>query len=86
MLVRTLRKPVEEVMLKEHESALRHIHKMRSLTQDYATPEKACISHRVCFLKLKELDNDLSQHIHLENNILFPKAIEIEKELLKPTD
>ncbi len=86
LLVRTLRKPVEEVMLKEHESAIKHIQKMRSLTQDYTTPEKACISHRVCFLKLKELDNDLSQHIHLENNILFPKAIAIEKELLKPTD
>ena len=83
LLVRTLRKPVEEVMLKEHQSAIRHIHKMRSLTQDYTTPEKACISHRVCFYKLKELDNDLTQHIHLENNILFPKAIAIEKELLK---
>ena len=83
LLVRTLRKPVEEVMVKEHQSAMKHIHKMRSLTQDYTAPEKACISHRVCFLKLKELDNDLSQHIHLENNILFPKAIAIEKELLK---
>lgn len=83
LLVRTLRKPVEEVMLKEHQSAIRHIHKMRTLTFDYSIPEKACISHRVCFYKLKELDNDLTQHIHLENNILFPKAIAIEKELLK---
>jgi regulator of cell morphogenesis and NO signaling len=83
LLVRTLRKPVEEVMAKEHESAMKHIHKMRSLTQGYTAPEKACVSHRVCYFKLKELDNDLSQHIHLENNILFPKAIAIEKELLK---
>lgn len=83
LLVRTLRKPVEEVMAKEHESAIRHLHKFRKLTNDYTPPATACVSHKVSFAKLKELDNDLSQHIHLENNILFPKAIAIEKELLK---
>lgn len=83
LLVRTLRKPVEEVMAKEHESAMKHLQKFRALTNDYTPPATACVSHRVCFAKLKELDNDLTQHIHLENNILFPKAIAIEKELLK---
>lgn len=83
LLVRTLRKPVEEVMAKEHESAMRHIHKFRTLTDNYTPPANACVSHRVSFAKLREMDNDLSQHIHLENNILFPKAIAIEKELLK---
>jgi regulator of cell morphogenesis and NO signaling len=83
LLVRTLRKPVEEVMTKEHESAMKHLHKIRTLTNDYTPPAVACVSHKVNYAKLKELDNDLSQHIHLENNILFPKAIAIEKELLK---
>jgi regulator of cell morphogenesis and NO signaling len=83
LLVRTLRKPVEEVMKKEHESAMKHLHRFRALTNDYITPAIACLSHKVNYAKLRELDNDLSQHIHLENNILFPKAIAIEKELLK---
>ncbi|TMI66010.1 MAG: iron-sulfur cluster repair di-iron protein [Bacteroidetes bacterium] len=83
LLVRTLRKPVEEVMDKEHESAMKHLRKFRTLTNDYTAPTNACVSHRVSFAKLRELDNDLTQHIHLESNILFPKAIAIEKELLK---
>jgi len=83
LLVRTLRKPVEEAMTKDHESAIKHLHKFRTITNNYTPPANACVSHKVCFAKLKELDNDLTQHIHLENNILFPKAISIEKELLK---
>lgn len=83
LLVRTLRKPVEEVMVKEHESAIKHLHKMRAATHDYTPPKTACVNHRVIYYRLKELDNDLTQHIYLENNILFPKAIAIEKELLK---
>jgi regulator of cell morphogenesis and NO signaling len=82
LLVRTLRKPVKEVMEKEHESAIRHLHKMRLLTNDYLLPEKPCVSYRVIYMKLKELDTDLVQHIHLENDILFPKAIAMEKEVL----
>ena len=83
LLVRTLRKPVEEVMTKDHESAMNHLHQFRLLTNEYTPPANACVSHKVSFAKLRELDNDLTQHIHLENNILFPKAIAIEKELLK---
>jgi regulator of cell morphogenesis and NO signaling len=86
LLVRTLQKPVEDVMNYEHASLSKLIYKMRELTNDYIIPDKACVSHKVIFLKLKELDNDLVQHIHLENNILFPKAIAMEKELLKIKD
>jgi regulator of cell morphogenesis and NO signaling len=82
LLVRTLRKPVEEVMQKEHESTGASLHRMRELTNNYTAPPKACLTHKVTFAKLKELDADLVQHIHLENNILFPKAIAMEKELL----
>ena len=83
LLIRTLRKPVEEMMLKEHEITGKRLRRMRELTNDYTPPQNACIKHRVLFSKLKELDFDLVQHIHLENNILFPKAIALEKELLK---
>jgi regulator of cell morphogenesis and NO signaling len=83
LLIRTLRKPVEEVMQKEHETTGSLLHRMREITQNYTPPENACLTHRVTFAKLKELDTDLVQHIHLENNILFPKAIAMEKELLK---
>ncbi len=85
LLVRTLRKPVEEVMNHEHTSVIRAAKKMRELTNDYIPPAQACVSHKVIFLKLKELDNDLMQHMHLENNILFPRAIEMEKILLSKT-
>lgn len=82
LLIRTLRKPVEEVMQSEHESVGKQLHRMREITQNYNLPEKTCVTHRVTFSKLKELDTNLVQHIHLENNILFPKAIAMEKELL----
>jgi regulator of cell morphogenesis and NO signaling len=56
------------------------------LTNDYTPPSNACVSHKVTFSKLRELDNDLMQHMHLENNILFPRAIEMEKILLNTKD
>lgn len=83
LLVRTLRKPVEEVMHHEHETVSKVLGRLRNLTNDYNAPVDACVSHRVAFSLLKELDNDLSQHIYLENNILFPKAVAMEKELLE---
>ena len=83
LLIRTLRKPLEEVMLKEHETTGVNLHRLRTITNNYTPPENACLSHKVTFSKLKELDNDLVQHIHLESNILFPKAIAMEQELLK---
>jgi len=86
LLVRTLRKPVEEIMHFEHRTTSKILHRFRELTNNYTPPENACISHRVTFLKLRELDRDLVQHMHLENNILFPRAIAIEKELLGKND
>ncbi len=86
LLVRTLRKPVENVMQHEHESVNKSLHQMRQLTNHYALPEDACVSHKVAFLKLLEIDNDLVQHMYLENDILFPRAIAMEKELLERKD
>ena len=82
LLVRTLRKPVENVMQHEHDFISKSLQNIRTLTSNYHPPEKSCISHDVTYSLLKELDNDLVQHLYLENEILFPKAIAMEKELL----
>jgi regulator of cell morphogenesis and NO signaling len=82
LLVRTLRKPVEDVMRQETETVSNVLSKIRELTNDYTPPDKACVTHRVTLSLLKELDNDMVQHLYLENQILFPKAIAMEKELL----
>jgi len=55
--------------------------KIRELSHNYALPEDACASYTLLFKMLEDFENDLFTHIHLENNILFPKAIEIEKHL-----
>jgi regulator of cell morphogenesis and NO signaling len=83
LLVRTLRKPVENVMRHEHETVNTILQQMRRITDNYTLPEGACISHKVTFMKLLEIDNDLVQHMHLENDILFPHSIAMEKELLE---
>lgn len=83
LLVKTMRKPIEELMNHEHKMVAGALYKMRELTSDYTAPARACINHKVTFSRLKELDNDLVQHMYLENNFLFPGAIEMEKELLK---
>ncbi|MBL7744563.1 MAG: DUF542 domain-containing protein [Chitinophagaceae bacterium] len=83
LLVRTLRKPVEDMMHKEHEQVRDYLHMSRELTDNYTAPPQTCVTHKVCFRKLQELDNELVQHTHLENNILFPKALAMEKELLR---
>jgi regulator of cell morphogenesis and NO signaling len=82
LLVRTLRKPVENVMEHEHESVNRILAQMRLLTDSYTPPEHCCTNHRVMFSKLLEIDTNLAQHVHLENAVLFPRSIEMEKKLL----
>jgi regulator of cell morphogenesis and NO signaling len=69
------------MMEAEHESAGGNMEKIRELSNNFTPPEDACNSYRVLFAKLKEYEADLHHHIHLENNILFKKAIELEKEL-----
>jgi regulator of cell morphogenesis and NO signaling len=83
LLVKTLRKPIAVMTLHEHNLLTTYIYKFRELTNNYTVPEHACTSHKISLARLKELDNDLVQHIFLENEILFPRAIQIEKELLK---
>jgi regulator of cell morphogenesis and NO signaling len=84
LLVRTLRKPVEETIFHGHETVGEIILTIRKLSDTYNTPENVCVSHKVVMAKLKELDNDLMQHLYLEQSILFPRAMAIEKEILNP--
>ena len=66
------------VMFLEHDSAGAALERMRSLTKDYTPPEDACATFRAFYWGLAELERDLHRHIHLENNILFPKAVALE--------
>ena len=83
LLVKTLRKPLDAMLQHEHNLLEAPVFKIRELTNNYIVPEGSCVSHKVALLRLKELDNDLMQHMYLENEVLFPKALNIEKELLQ---
>ncbi len=69
------------MMEAEHVSAGGNMDKINELSNNFTPPEDACNSYRVLYAKLKEYELDLHHHIHLENNILFKKAIDLEKEL-----
>ena len=70
------------VMEQEHETAGIILKQLYSQSGGYTAPEDACNTFRVLYGKLKEFEDDLHIHIHLENNILFPKSIELEQALL----
>ena len=71
------------VMLLEHDTAGDALRKLRNLSDDYNLPPDACNTFRAAYTNLESFEEDLHMHIHLENNILFPKAIELEKNLLR---
>ncbi|MFP5471300.1 MAG: iron-sulfur cluster repair di-iron protein [Bacteroidia bacterium] len=77
----TIENPIK-MMESEHISAGGNMSEINRLSNGFTPPEGACSSYRVLFAKLEEFEKDLHQHIHLENNILFPKAIQLEKELM----
>ncbi len=67
------------VMESDHELAGELMRDIRKLSNDYNAPAEACNSEKLFYYKLQEFENDLFQHIHLENNILFPAAIALEQ-------
>jgi len=73
----TVKNPVRMMML-EHETVGEKLAELRGVTMDYLLPDDACTSYKVLFEGLIALEADLHQHIHLENNILFPRALELE--------
>lgn len=70
-----------DVMEKEHEAAGQCLSKMRERSSGYSLPAGACNSFKLLYKRLEEFEADLHIHIHLENNILFPKAILLESKL-----
>jgi len=66
------------MMEHEHESAGGALRAMRAATQGYAPPPDVCVSYQTLYQALAGFEADLHQHIHLENNILFPRAIAME--------
>jgi regulator of cell morphogenesis and NO signaling len=63
-----------EKLQKEHEEIGDAVHAIRRLAKDYALPADACTTFALTYRKLREFEDDLHRHVHLENNILFPKA------------
>jgi regulator of cell morphogenesis and NO signaling len=68
-------------MMAEHENEGERFMEISRLTNSYILPDGGCTTYDVTLKQLKDFQDDLHRHIHLENNILFPKSIEIEKSL-----
>jgi regulator of cell morphogenesis and NO signaling len=76
----SIRNPIR-MMESEHATAGDEFYTIRSLSSNYTPPEDACTTYRVSYLELQEFERDLHQHVHLENNILFPQAVALEEEV-----
>ena len=77
----TIQNPINMMEI-EHVDAGDIIKKITELSNNFTPPEHACNTYRALYAKLEEYQDDLFEHIHLENNILFPKAIKLEQELI----
>lgn len=74
----TVQNPVRTMEM-EHETAGRLMRETRKWSNDYTPPAGACNTFRVWYSLLREFEDDLHLHVHLENNLLFPRAIALEK-------
>ncbi|WOD45282.1 iron-sulfur cluster repair di-iron protein [Hwangdonia lutea] len=75
----TVENPIA-MMMQEHDNEGERFREIAALTNDYNPPADACNTYRVTYAMLQEFEQDLHLHIHLENNILFPKAIKLEQQ------
>lgn len=82
LLVRTLRKPIGAEVSNDHSKIEELLHSIRTITNLYIAPPNVCTSHKVVMAKLKEMDDDIMQHSHLEQTILYPRALAMETEVL----
>ena len=76
----TVENPIA-MMMHEHSAEGERFEEIVKLTNNYTPPADACNTYKVTYQMLQEFETDLNRHIHLENNILFPKAIALEKQL-----
>ncbi len=77
----TVTNPIQ-MMMSEHSTEGDRFRIIEEITNNYSVPSDGCTTYKVAFAMLKEFQDDLHLHIHLENNILFPKAVLMEEELL----
>lgn len=77
----TVKNPVA-MMIAEHESAGGIMEEIQKISNNFTPPVDACTTYRVYFQNLSAFQNDLHKHVHLENNILFPKALQLEETYL----
>lgn len=75
-----LSNPISQ-MLNEHDVAGDILRRLRETTRDYAMPEDGCASYQAMLAGLEEMEADLHEHIHKENNVLFPAVVEYEQEI-----
>ncbi len=73
----SVQNPVRMMMF-EHDSAGEALRELRRASSDYAVPADACVTYKTFYDALAAFEGDLHQHIHLENNILFPRALQME--------
>ena len=71
------------MMEHEHDSAGNALRAMKQASNGYSAPADSCISYQTLYRVLAEFETDLHQHIHLENNILFPRAVAMETARLR---
>ncbi|OAD40771.1 DUF542 domain-containing protein [Polaribacter atrinae] len=76
-----LNRPID-IIEDDHQKVSKTFKKISELTNNYKMPENACISFKVLYLKLQQFEELLNNHIHIENNILFPKAKKLEQSLI----
>lgn len=69
-----------KMMEEEHDEAGEIMRKIAALSNNFTPPQGACNTYKAFFAKLEEFEQDLHHHIHLENNILFPKATKLEQD------
>jgi regulator of cell morphogenesis and NO signaling len=72
------------VMVNDHDHAGDSLERLRALTHGYRPPAGACNTYRVMLEGLAALERDMHQHVHKENNILFPRAVELEAQIGAP--
>jgi regulator of cell morphogenesis and NO signaling len=73
----TVRNPVRMMMM-EHDTAGDILRALRETSKDFVPPADACISYQTLYRAMEAFEQDLHQHIHLENNLLFPRAVVLE--------
>ena len=74
---RRVSQPVR-MMMNDHENALRILAQLRSLTNDFTAPEWACATHASFHAGMRAFEKDLKQHIHIEDDVLFPRAVQLD--------